>query len=72
MGCFVIKEDIASYVFALPAFIELGYLVPQVVMTDQDKALTAAIKQKWPNSAHLFCIFHLYRNILKKCFKTSW
>ena len=65
MGCFIVKEDTNSYKFALESFEEF-FGVPKTVMTDQDPALKLAISEKWPFTTHLFCIFHIYRNIQKK------
>jgi len=69
MCCFISNEDKEAYKFALSAFVSFGFPAPSSVMTDQDKALTAAIAQEWSNSRHLFCIFHLYRNLQKNSAK---
>lgn len=63
MGCFLPKEDIPSFQFALESFTLFGFKTPGVCITDQDKALTAALSRKWPQTTHLFCLFHIYRNI---------
>lgn len=65
MGCFAIKEDTEAYKFALYSYGKFGFQQPLTVMTDQDKALTSAISQNWADSKHLFCVFHIYRNIKK-------
>ena len=65
MGSFVVKEDIESYKFALSCFEEF-FQAPDVVMTDQDPALISAISKNWDQTHHLFCLFHIYRNIQKR------
>jgi hypothetical protein len=41
------------------------YGVPSVAMTDQDKAMKAAIDSAWPGCNHLLCAYHLFCNIKK-------
>ena len=65
MGCFVLRENTSSYEFALQSFVDFGYKLPDLIMTDQDEALTAAISKKWPTSVHLFCTWYIFRNIQK-------
>lgn len=66
MCAFVKRENIKSYRFALESFTYFGYNLPLTVMTDQDLALKAALADTWNSSKHLYCIFHIYRNIRAK------
>ena len=65
VGSFIVKEDYESYKFTLNSFEEF-FGQPTTVMTDQDPALKLAISKEWSFTHHLFCIFHIYRNIQKK------
>ena len=67
MATFVKAEDTVSYEFALRCFSTFGYHLPLVVMTDQDRALRKAL-QIW-NSKHLYCVYHIYRNVEKNIAK---
>ncbi|CAB4390330.1 unnamed protein product [Rhizophagus irregularis] len=42
-----------------------GNLVPQVVFTDSDPAMSNAISLIYPNSAHCLCLFHIDLNLKK-------
>ncbi|CAN0568489.1 unnamed protein product, partial [Ectocarpus sp. 12 AP-2014] len=39
----------------------------QVIFTDADKAMTAAIQEVCPLALHLYCIWHTIQNIIKRC-----
>jgi len=65
MGCFLAKGDKSAYSFALESFTSFGFPLPSTIMTDQERALIAAIKETWPSSRHLYCIFHISRNVKK-------
>mgnify|MGYP003581042834 CR=1 FL=1 len=54
MCCFVVTEDKLAYQFALKSFEDFGFSIPNTVMTDQDRSLTAAISSEWPRAVHLF------------------
>lgn len=69
MGCFLTRENIEGYRFALNSFEALGFKKPNCIMTDDDKALKSAIASEWPSSRHLLCYFHLFRNLQKNIAK---
>jgi len=68
MGSFITKEDFDAYQFALLSF-EGFFGIPSTVMTDQDPALKSAIESQWKETNHLFCLFHIFRNIQKNMAK---
>ena len=39
----------------------------QVLLTDADPAITAAVEASWPDTLHLFCLWHIFKNVLKNC-----
>ncbi|CAB1108490.1 unnamed protein product [Ectocarpus sp. CCAP 1310/34] len=40
---------------------------PKVILTDADLAMTAAIASCWPDTLHLHCLWHIFKNVLKNC-----
>jgi len=65
MGCFISREDAETFKFSLRCFVSMGFKQPTVCITDQDRALISAINEEWKETTHLFCIFHIYRNVQK-------
>lgn len=63
MAALVKKEDGTSFDFCLESFLHFGFSLPDTVITDQDPALKTSLK-KW-SSKHLYCVYHIYRNIEK-------
>jgi hypothetical protein len=61
-GSFVRSEDKASFIWAFGKFQNSFVQHPVVVFTDSDAAMSAAIKVAWPNTTHLLCTFHLWKN----------
>ncbi|CAB1114664.1 unnamed protein product [Ectocarpus sp. CCAP 1310/34] len=39
----------------------------QVILTDADLAMTAAIASCWPGTLHLHCLWHVFKNVFKNC-----
>eukprot|EP00903_Cladosiphon_okamuranus_P017077 g15736.t1 len=39
---------------------------PKVMLTDADRAMTSAL-EKWTTTLHLFCLWHVFKNVLKNC-----
>ncbi|KAL4568210.1 hypothetical protein LXL04_023817 [Taraxacum kok-saghyz] len=65
-----LKEDEASYIWALSAFKKtLENREPSVIMTDRELALMNAIKKVFPNMTNLLCIWHIEKNVLPHCKK---
>ncbi|CAB1109242.1 unnamed protein product [Ectocarpus sp. CCAP 1310/34] len=46
--------------FALP-------MVLKVILTDADVAMTSAVASDWKGTQHLFCLWHVNKNLVKKC-----
>jgi hypothetical protein len=42
---------------------------PSIIFTDSDAAMKAAIAKEWPDTIHLLCIFHLFKNFYEHCRK---
>lgn len=61
-GSFVRSEDEASFTWAYKRFEESFQSPPVVLFTDSDAAMAAATKAVWPNTSHLLCTFHLWKN----------
>jgi len=59
-------ETEESFVWALEMINKsTGNLVPRVVFTDSDPAMSNAISLIYPNSAHCLCLFHIDLNLKK-------
>ncbi|GBC09501.1 hypothetical protein RclHR1_08910005 [Rhizophagus clarus] len=59
-------ETEESFVWALEMINKAtGNLVPRVVFTDSDPAMSNAISLIYPNSAHCLCLFHIDLNLKK-------
>lgn len=39
----------------------------QVILTDADLAITAAVAACWGDTLHMYCLWHVFKNVLKKC-----
>ena len=61
-GSFVRAEDEASFTWAFKCFQDSFQSPPVVLFTDSDAAMAAATKAAWPNTIHLLCTFHLWKN----------
>ena len=59
---FMASEKKIDYDFGLQTFQSL-FSIPENVITDQEKALISSINDNWPKAHHIFCIFHIFRNI---------
>lgn len=62
------KEDTTSYVWLLKCFKTCTPIEPKVIVTDQDKAMKAAIAEVYPSSAHRFCMWHITEKLKTKVF----
>ena len=70
-GSFVKKEDEESFTWAYKMFHNSFQSAPVVLYTDSDAAMAAATKAAWPETIHLLCTFHLWKNFwqhLRKLF----
>lgn len=61
-------ETYESYLWCLERlqFLFNDCLLPAVIVTDKDKALTKAIEEVSPESHHLFCLWHIEKNATAK------
>ncbi|KAM2876545.1 hypothetical protein COP2_019532 [Malus domestica] len=39
---------------------------PKTILTDQDAAMAKALFEKWPQTCHRLCIWHIYQNAAKQ------
>jgi hypothetical protein len=70
--CLLKREDSETFKWALQC---LGHLYgefipadfPTTVITDRDLALIDALKEVFPNTARLLCIWHIEKNLVKHC-----
>jgi len=44
----------------------MGGKPPNAIITDQDRAMKAAIEQVFSNARHCFCLWHILRKVPKK------
>ncbi|KAE8814032.1 hypothetical protein D1007_08670 [Hordeum vulgare] len=64
-GIVLLKDEmIGSFKWLLSTFVEaMGGREPKFIITDQDKAMKAAIEQALPNTRHRFCLWHIRKNM---------
>lgn len=69
--CFLSNEDIEAYSWTLGRLAEHlhPHGGPQVIVTDRELALMAAIEIVFPRAKHMLCIWHINQNILANCRK---
>lgn len=61
-GSFLLKEDEDSFAWAYSAFSSSFQSTPAVLFTDSDQAMANAKEQEWPETTHLLCVFHIWKN----------
>ncbi|KAF8395455.1 hypothetical protein HHK36_019401 [Tetracentron sinense] len=68
LGCAIIADETTStYVWLMRTWLKaMGGKAPKAIVTDQDKAMKAAIAEVFPNSRHRFCLWHIMRKIPEK------
>jgi transposase-like protein len=44
----------------------MGGKPPNAIITDQDRAMKAAIKEVFPNTRHRFCLWHILKKVSEK------
>ncbi|CAM9811941.1 unnamed protein product, partial [Sphacelaria rigidula] len=42
----------------------------QVVLSDADLVITAAVETSWPSTLYLNCLWHISKNVPKNCFSS--
>ncbi|KAK9677951.1 hypothetical protein RND81_11G177800 [Saponaria officinalis] len=55
-------EDTESFVWVFEKWIECMGRAPNLIITDQDKAMEAAIRRVFPGSKHRLCLWHILQN----------
>jgi len=63
---FVNSEEQATYNWVLSQFDSIVQEKPQLIMSDQDKSLCAAIKNTYSGLEHRVCSWHVARNLRRK------
>jgi len=61
---FVQEEDHESFSWVFQQF-EHAIGRPHIIFTDEDKQMNSALKQEWPDTIHLLCIWHIWKNFYK-------
>ncbi|KAF8403430.1 hypothetical protein HHK36_011534 [Tetracentron sinense] len=62
-----VYETTSTYVWLMRTWLKaMGGKAPKAIVTDQDKAMKAAIAEVFPNSRHRFCLWHIMRKIPEK------
>ncbi|KAI7940915.1 hypothetical protein MJO28_013200 [Puccinia striiformis f. sp. tritici] len=68
--CFLSAKKAEDYIWALEQFsIVLDGQAPLVLATDKEQALINAIEQVFPDTCHLLCSWHIYKNVKLQCHK---
>ena len=63
---FINNEQTTTYSWVLNEFNSIVKDKPVLIMSDQDLALGAAIKQVYPGIKHRLCAWHIVRNLRRK------
>ncbi|KAK1550107.1 hypothetical protein Q3G72_013813 [Acer saccharum] len=68
LGCaLLVDETTSTFVWLMQTWVRaMGRKSPISILTDQDKAMKAAISIVFPNTRHRFCLWHIMRKIPEK------
>ncbi|XP_056159800.1 protein FAR-RED IMPAIRED RESPONSE 1 [Syzygium oleosum] len=68
LGCALLADETKStYVWLMQAWLRaMGGHAPQVILTDQEKALKEAIAEVLPESRHCFCLWQILSKVPEK------
>eukprot|EP01028_Stygiella_incarcerata_P010153 TRINITY_DN512_c0_g1_i1.p1 TRINITY_DN512_c0_g1~~TRINITY_DN512_c0_g1_i1.p1 ORF type:complete len:681 (+),score=131.74 TRINITY_DN512_c0_g1_i1:4450-6492(+) len=62
----ITDETTASYLWLFKEFVRhIGNVLPEIVISDGDGAIAAAVSMAFPSSLHRLCWWHLRKNIAK-------
>ena len=64
-GSFLLSEDEDSFKWAYESFENSFDSAPIVFFTDSDIAMAIAVRSTWPDTIHLLCTFHIWKNFYK-------
>ena len=67
--CFAVREDKPAYTWMLHGLGQLMTQCPDVVVTENEKALVNALRTVLPSVPHLLCRWHISRNVAAKAMK---
>ncbi|KAL0248805.1 hypothetical protein GEMRC1_004039 [Eukaryota sp. GEM-RC1] len=62
---FMAKETEEYYLWTLEQFKDVININPGVFLTDKEKALNNAVRQVFPTSGHVLCLFHIVQNLIQ-------
>ncbi|KAK7272029.1 hypothetical protein RJT34_28375 [Clitoria ternatea] len=75
LGCALIADEtIYTFAWLLQTWlIAMGERAPQVILTDQNEAIKAAVATFLPGTRHCFCLWHILEKIPKQLeFLSTW
>ncbi|KAM1631202.1 hypothetical protein ACFX2K_019235 [Malus domestica] len=60
-------ETTATFSWLFDTFVKaMSGKKPKTILTDQDAAMAKALFEKWPQTCHRLCIWHIYQNAAKQ------
>ncbi|KAL0231105.1 hypothetical protein GEMRC1_010510 [Eukaryota sp. GEM-RC1] len=62
---FMAKETEEYYLWTLEQFKDVFNINPGVFLTDKEKALINAVRNVFPTSGHVLCLFHIVQNLIQ-------
>ncbi|XP_022764331.1 protein FAR-RED IMPAIRED RESPONSE 1-like, partial [Durio zibethinus] len=68
LGCALLaNESTSTFTWLMKTWVRaMGGKLPSAIITDQNKAMKAAIKLVFPNSRHHYCLWHILRKFPEK------
>ncbi|XP_057956631.1 protein FAR-RED IMPAIRED RESPONSE 1 [Malania oleifera] len=65
LGCALVSDESrATFVWLMKTWLRaMRGQAPKVIITDQDKALKAAVQEAFPNARHCFSLWHIFEKI---------
>ena len=61
---FLQNENKESFAWAFSKF-ACSFMKRATIFTDQDLAMGQALTMEWPNTVHVLCLFHIWKNFYK-------
>ena len=68
LGCALLSDErTETYKWVFQSWLDAnGGQAPKAMVTDQDKAIEAAVREVFPNARHRFCLWHILKKIPEK------
>jgi zinc finger SWIM domain-containing protein 3 len=68
LGCALLtNEKIETFEWVFNCWLQANKgVAPRAIITDQDKAMEAAVKMVFPNARHRFCLWHILKKVPEK------